>query len=53
VDIHTERGIAYSAPLTPGFAVALPVQKRSFYRVEVLRERDGSPAAIGNPIWLA
>jgi hypothetical protein len=53
VDIHTDCGLAYSAPLTPGFAVALPVQNRRFYRVEVLRESDGSPAAIGNPIWLA
>ena len=52
VDIHTDRGLAYSAPLVLPFAAALPVQDRRFYRVEVLRERDGSPAAIGNPVWL-
>ncbi|MBQ8611552.1 MAG: hypothetical protein IJ412_07590 [Oscillospiraceae bacterium] len=52
VNIHTDRGLAYSAPLVLPFAAALPVQDRRFYRVEVLRERDGSPAAIGNPIWL-
>ena len=52
VDIHTDRGLAYSAPLTLPFAAAIPVQERRFYRVEVIRERDGAPAAIGNPIWL-
>lgn len=52
VDIHTDRGLAYSAPLTLPFALTLPVENRRFYRAEVLRERDGSPAAIGNPIWL-
>jgi len=52
VDIITDKGIAYSAPYREGFAAAIEVQNRKFYRVEVLRQRDGSPAAIGNPIWL-
>lgn len=52
VDIHTDEGLAYSAPLKMPFAAAIPVKRRRFYRAEVIRERDGSPAAIGNPIWL-
>lgn len=52
VDIHSDCGVVYSAPLTMPFAVAIEAQKRRFYRVEVLREEDGSPAAIGNPIWI-
>ncbi|MBE6689422.1 MAG: hypothetical protein E7588_09170 [Ruminococcaceae bacterium] len=52
VDIITDKGIAYSAPLTPDFAVSLKVKKRAFYRAEILRECDGAPMAIGNPIWL-
>ncbi len=53
VDVISDVGLAYSAPLTPNFAVGLKVEKRRFYRVEVLRESDGSPMAIGNPIWLS
>lgn len=52
VDIHSDCGLVYSAPLTMPFSVAVAAQKRRFYRVEVLREEDGSPAAIGNPIWI-
>ena len=52
VDVLTDEGLAYSAPLTLPFRAALQAEKRRFYRVEVLRESDGSPAAIGNPIWL-
>ena len=52
VDVLTDEGLAYSAPLTLPFRAALSVQKRRFYRAEVILERDGSPAAIGNPIWL-
>jgi len=52
VDVITDKGLAYSAPLTPGFSLALNVQKRAFYRAEVIKESDGTPAAIGNPIWL-
>ncbi len=52
IQVLTNRGLAYSAPLTMPLALSLPVQERKFYRVEILRERDGFPAAIGNPIWL-
>lgn len=52
VDIITDEGLAYSAALTMPFSVAIKVEKRRFYRVEILRESDGSPAAIGNPIWI-
>lgn len=52
VDIITDKGLAYSAPLTMPFALSVNVEKRRFYRVEIIRERDGSPAAIGNPIWV-
>ncbi len=52
VDIITDKGLAYSAPLaTIPFKIAIKLKNRRFYRVEVLRERDGCPAAIGNPIW--
>lgn len=53
VDVHSDRGLVYSAPLTMPFSVAIEAQPRRLYRVEVLREEDGSPAAIGNPIWLS
>lgn len=52
VHIHTDRGLAYSAPLELPFKVTLKVEQRRFYRVEILRVRDGSPAAIGNPVWV-
>ncbi len=52
VDVITNQGLAYTAPLTLPFSLCLPVEERKLYRVEILRERDGSPAAIGNPIWL-
>ena len=53
VDIFSDEGLAYSAPLTSlPFTCAIKAEKRRFYRVEVIREEDGSPAAIGNPIWI-
>jgi len=53
IDVISSRGLAYSAPLTSvPFELALKVEKRKFYRVEIIRESDGEPAAISNPIWL-
>lgn len=52
LDVLTDKGLAYSAPLTLPFAAALQVQERKFYRAVVIRESDGAPVAIGNPIWL-
>ena len=33
-------------------AVALPVQDRKFYRVEIWNESDDHVVALSNPIWL-
>ncbi len=53
VDIFSDEGLAYSTPLMSlPFTCAIKAEKRRFYRVEVIREEDGSPAAIGNPIWI-
>jgi len=53
VDIITDEGLAYSAPLALPFALELEVKPRRFYRAEIIRERDGAPVAIGNPVWMA
>ncbi len=52
IQVITNRGLAYSVPLTIPFALSLQVEERKFYRVEIIRERDSFPVAIGNPIWL-
>lgn len=53
VDIFSDEGLAYSVPLTAlPFTCAIKAQNRRFYRAEVIRTADGSPAAIGNPIWI-
>lgn len=50
--VYTNRGLAYArefqnAPLK----LALDVEKRSYYRVEITNESDGVPVALTNPIW--
>ncbi len=52
IDVISDRGIAYSSEIKIPFAVALEIQDRRFYRAVVVKEADGEPAAIGNPIWL-
>ena len=52
VNVITDEGLAYSTQLSLPFQVALEVKPRRFYRVEVIKQSDGFPAAIGNPIWL-
>ena len=52
LEVLTDKGLACSMPLTLPFAAALQVQERNFYRAVVIRESDGAPVAIGNPIWL-
>ena len=52
LDVLTDRGMAYSGEFRLPFRVALQVQDRKFYRAVVIRCSDGTPAAIGNPIWL-
>lgn len=52
--VYTDMGLAYAlefdgkAPVS----LALPVQKRGFYRCEVWNESDNLPVAFSNPIWL-
>ena len=53
VDVLSDKGLVCSIPLVNDKAeVAIKAEKRRFYRAVVIRECDGSPAAIGNPIWL-
>lgn len=54
VRVYTEKGLAYAEEFScndhPQFA--LPIQKRSYYRVEIWNESDNLPVAFSNPIWL-
>ena len=52
--VYTDRGLAYASEFdgTQPQTLTLPVQKRSYYRVEVTNESDGFYVAISNPIWL-
>ncbi|MBQ7320866.1 MAG: hypothetical protein IJW99_02090 [Clostridia bacterium] len=52
LNIITDEGLAYSAPITLPFERAIEVKPRKFYRAEIMRQSDGFPAAIGNPIWM-
>jgi len=53
LDVLSDKGLVCSIPLTDGKAeVAVKAEKRRFYRAVVIRESDGAPAAIGNPIWV-
>lgn len=53
VDVLSDRGLVCSVPVVDGKAeVCIHAQKRRFYRAVVIRESDGAPAAIGNPIWM-
>ena len=51
--IYTDRGLAWVKEFDgTAMDVALPVQKRMFYRVEVYNETDDHVEALSNPIWL-
>lgn len=52
LDVITDKGLAYSEALEMPYKLALKVEKRKFYRTVIIRESDGAPVAIGNPIWL-
>jgi hypothetical protein len=53
LDVLSDKGLVCSIPLVGDKAeVAIKAEPRRFYRAVVIRESDGSPAAIGNPIWL-
>lgn len=52
--VYTDKGLAYAREfdcMEPQ-ALALPVEKRSYYRVEITNESDNCPVALSNPIWL-
>ena len=54
VKVYTDQGLAYASEFN-GRGVqnlALAVQKRKYYRVEVTNESDGYVVGISNPIWL-
>ena len=52
--IYTDTGIAYEEIVKSGGerAVALAVQDRMYYRVEIASEDGGTIIALGQPIWL-
>ena len=53
LDVLSNEGLVCSLPIADGKAeLALKAKKRRFYRAVVIRESDGAPAAIGNPIWV-
>lgn len=52
LDVVTDVGLAHSEVITLPYKTALEVKKRKFYRAVIIRESDGAPVAIGNPIWL-
>lgn len=53
LDVLSDRGLVCSVPVVDGKAeVCIEAQNRRFYRAVVIREPDGAPAAIGNPIWM-
>lgn len=52
LDVLSDQGLAWSGNIPLPFRLALSVEDRKFYRAVVIRESDGAPAAIGNPIWI-
>ena len=52
--VYTDKGLAYAKEFDGALPVklALPVQKRNYYRVELTNESDDMLIAISNPIWL-
>ncbi len=52
--VYTDRGLAYASEFNGEMPqeLALPVQKRSYYRVEITNESDNLIVALSNPIWL-
>ena len=54
VKVYTDQGLAYASEFDGREVqnLALAVQKRKYYRVEVTNESDGYVVGISNPIWL-
>ena len=54
VKVYTDQGLAYASEFDGREVqnLALAVQKRKYYRVEVTNESDGYVVGISNPIWI-
>ena len=52
--VYTDKGLAYAREFTCDQVqrLALPVQPRQYYRVEITNESDNCLVALSNPIWL-
>ncbi len=51
--VFTDEGLAYAREFAAApQKLALPVQKRGYYRVEITNESDGDLVALTNPIWI-
>lgn len=52
--VYTNQGLAYASEFNGEMPqkLALQVQKRSYYRVEITNESDHLIVALSNPIWL-
>ena len=52
--VYTDRGLAYAREFVCDQmqTLALPVQQRQYYRVEITNESDNCLVALSNPIWL-
>jgi len=52
--VYTDKGLAYYSEFNGKHPqkLALKVQPRKYYRVEITNESDGFTIAVSNPIWL-
>ena len=52
--VYTDKGLAYAREFACDQTqqLALPVQPRQYYRVEITNESDNCLVALSNPIWL-
>ena len=52
--VYTDKGLVYAREFTCDQAqtLALSVQPRQYYRVEITNESDNCLVALSNPIWL-
>ncbi len=52
--VYTDRGLAYASEFNGEMPqkLAIAVQKRAYYRVEITNESDNLVVALSNPIWL-
>lgn len=52
--VYTEKGLAYAREFdcSQPQELALAVENRMYYRVEITNESDGRLVALSNPIWL-